>query len=89
MNRDTHLDTAPQWLCAQALPKFLAERDTQKKFPVKIILMSKADVSDAFRNLRVDPDEAHSFCYILGKLVVSYFRLNSRWSGLPGFWDVM
>ena len=29
----------------------------------KRILVSKADVSDAFRNVRVDPDQAHYFFY--------------------------
>ena len=51
--------------------------------------MSKADVSDAFRNVRVDPDKAHKFCYTVGELVVIDFRLTFGWSGLPGFWGVM
>ena len=54
-----------------ALPKFLAELVTLKnKFPAKRILMSKADVSDAFRNVRADSDGAHNFCCIVGELVV-------------------
>ena len=40
--------------------------------------MSKADVSDAFRNVRIGPD-----------LVVIDFRLTFGWSGSPGFWGVM
>ena len=42
--------------------------------------MSKADASDAFRNVRVDPDQAHNFCYIVGDLVID-FRLTFGWSG--------
>ena len=60
-----------------------------KKFPEKIILMSKADVSEDFRNVRVDPDKAHNFCYTVGELVVIDFRLTFGWSGSPGFWGVM
>ena len=90
LNRDTEPDTVPQCLCALALPKFLAELVTlRKKFPEKIILMSKAGVSEPFRNVRVDPDEAHNFCYTLGELVVIDFRFTFGWSGLPGFWGVM
>ena len=44
-----------------AAPVSRRTRDTQKKYPVKKILMSKANVADAFRNVRVDPDEAHNF----------------------------
>ena len=51
LNGNTNPDTVPQCLCAEALPKFLDELVTlRKKFPEKRILMSKADVSDAFRN---------------------------------------
>ena len=51
--------------------------------------MSKEDASDAFRNVRVDPDEAHNFYYIVGDLVVIDFRLTFGWSGSPGYWGVM
>ena len=51
--------------------------------------MSKADVSDAFRNVPVDPDQAHNFWYTVGDLVVINFRLTFGWSGSPGFWGVM
>ena len=51
--------------------------------------MSMADVSDAFRNTRVDPDKAHNFCYTVGELVVIDFRLPVGWSGSLGFWGVI
>ena len=61
LNTDTVPDSVPQCLCAEALPKFLTELLSLRiKFPTKRILMSKADVSDAFRNVRIDPDEATS-----------------------------
>ena len=89
-NRDTDPDTVPQCLCAQALPKFLDELVTlRKKFRGERILMSKADMPDAFRNARVDPDQAHNSCYTVGDLVVIDFRLTFGWSGSPGFWGVM
>ena len=51
--------------------------------------MSKADVSDAYRNVRVDLDKAHNSCYTVGELEVIDFRLMFGWSGSPGFWGVM
>ena len=90
LNKYADPDTVPQCLCALALPKLLNELvSRRKKFPEKRILMSKADVSDAFRNVRVDPGKTHNFCYTVGELVVIDFRLTSGWSGSPGFWGVM
>ena len=90
LNGDTDPDTVPQCLCAHALPKFIDELVAlRKNFPVERILMSKADVAGAFRNVRVDPDRAHNFCYTVGDLVVIDFRLTFGWSGSPGFWGVM
>ena len=61
----------------------------RQKYPAERILMSKADASDAFRNVRVDPDKAHNFCYTAWDLVVIDFTLMFGWSGSPGYWDVM
>ena len=44
---------------------------------------------DAFRNVKVDPDEAHDIRYTVGELVVIVFRPKVGWSGSPGFWWVM
>ena len=51
--------------------------------------MKKADVSDVFLNVPVDPDKAHNFCFTVGELVVFDIRLTFGWSGSPGFWGVM
>ena len=57
-------DTVPKSLCAEALPKFLDELVTlRKNFAEQSMMVSKADVSDAFRNVRVVPDNSHRFCY--------------------------
>ena len=45
---------------AQVLDELLA---LSKKFPVERIMTSKADVADAFRNVRVDPDQTQNICY--------------------------
>ena len=50
--------------------------------------MCKADLFDALRNVRVDPDQAHNFNTV-GDLVVIDLRLTFGWSGPPGFWGVM
>ena len=90
LNRDSDPDTVPRCLCAHALPKVFYELVTpRKKFPVERILMSQADKSDAIRNQRVDPDQAHNFCYTVGDLVVIKFRLTFGWSGSPSVLGVM
>ena len=54
---NTDPDTVPQCLCAHALPRFLDELVTlRNSLQVERILMSEANESDAFRNVRVDPD---------------------------------
>lgn len=74
LNKEEDLDSVHPCLCATALPKFLTEIVSLcQKYPVKCILMSKADVSDAFRNVRVNPDQAHNFWYTVGGLVVIDF----------------
>ena len=90
LNRDTLKDEIPRCLCGKALPKFLAEITSLRvKYPDKRILMSKADVSDAFRNVRVAPDQAQNFCYVLDDVLVADLRLTFGWAGSPGFWGVM
>ena len=63
LKTDADPDTVTQCLCAEALPKFLTKLvSLRRKYPEQRILISKADASDAFGNVRVDPDEAHNFC---------------------------
>ena len=86
----TEPHTVPQCLCAEALHKFPDELVTlRKNCPQKRIPMSKVNVSDAFQNVRVDPDKAHNFCCTIGELVVIDFRLTFGWSGSPGFRGVV
>ena len=86
MNGDTDPDTVPPCLRAVALPKFLSEIvRLRQKYPEKRILMSKAHVSDAFRNVRVDPEQAHNLCYTVGDLVVIDFRHTFGVVGVPRF----
>ena len=69
LNADTDADSVPQCLRAEARPKFISELvSLRQKDPTRRVLMSKADVSDAFRNVRIGPDEAHNFCYTVGEL---------------------
>ena len=44
--------------CLSSLDELVTLRKT---FPVERILMSMADVADAFRIVRVDSDQAHNF----------------------------
>ena len=51
--------------------------------------MSKADVPDAFRNVRIAPDQARKVCYVLGDVLVADLRLTFGWTGSPGFWGLV
>ena len=51
--------------------------------------MSKADVSDASRNIRVDPDKAHNICYTVEELAGIDIRLTFELSRSPGFTGVI
>ena len=71
LNGETDPDIVPQCLCAHALPKFRDELVAlRKKLPVERILISKADVADAFKNVRVAPAQAHNVHSTVGDLVV-------------------
>ena len=61
----------------------------RRKLQVKRELISMSVVADAFRNVRIEPHQAHNSCYTVGDAVVIDFRLTFGWSGSPGFWDVM
>ena len=61
----------------------------RQKQPTERILISKANVSDAFRNVRVDPDQALNFCYTVKDLVAIDFWLTLGWSGSQGYWGFM
>ena len=91
LHRDTLTDEVPRCLCGKALPRFLAEITSLRvKCPDKRILMSKADVSDAFRGIRIAPDQAQNFCCVLGDVLVADLRLTFGRSGMvAGVWGLM
>ena len=51
--------------------------------------MATTVVNDAYRNVRVDPDQAHNFCYAVDDLIAIDFRLTFGWTGSPGNFGVM
>ena len=51
--------------------------------------LAKADVTEAFRNVRVAPDQAQLFCSMVDGVLVADFRLTFGWTGSPGHWGVM
>ena len=58
-NGDRDSNIVPPCLSATALPNVLEELvSLRNTYLTERILMSKADVSDAFRNVRLDPDQA-------------------------------
>ena len=46
-------------------------------------------MSDAFRNVRVAPEHANKFCFVLDELIVAGLRLTFGWAGPPGFWGLL
>ena len=53
------------------------------------LLMATTNVNDAYRNVRIDPNQVHDFCYTVGDLVLIDFRLTFGWTGSPGNFGVM
>ena len=90
LNRDTISEEVPPCLCGEALPALLnVLTDLQIRFPNRRILLAKADVTEAFRNVRVAPDQAQIFCYMVDDILVADFRLTFGWAGSPGHWGVI
>ena len=90
LNADTDTDSVPPSLCAEALPKFLTELiSLRAAYPKLRLLMATTDVNDTYRNVRVDPDQAHNFCYVVDDLIVIDFRLTFGWTGSPGNFGIM
>ena len=78
LNRGTVSEEVPPCLCEDALPALLIVlTDLRIRFPNRRILLTKADVAEAFRNVRVAPDQAQRFCYMVENVLVADFRLTS------------
>lgn len=59
LNSDTVFKEIPRCLCREALPKVLDEiMWLRVKYPSSRILLSKAAVTEAFRNVSVAPEHA-------------------------------
>ena len=77
LNRDTVNEEVPPCLCGEALPALLnVLTDLRIRYPNRRILLAKADVTEAFRNVRVAPDQAQTFCYMVDDVLVADFRLT-------------
>ena len=84
LDAETDVNSVPPSLCAEALPKFLTEPvSLREETPKLCLLMATTDVNDAYRNVRIDTNQAHNFCYTVGVLVVIEFRLTSGLTGSP------
>ena len=88
--RHTQTEDVPKYLCADALPSLWnALTDLQIRFPHLRILLAKADVTDAFRNVRVSPHQGQNFCYVVEDMLATDFRLAFGWAASPGYWGLM
>lgn len=88
LNNDTV--TVPRCLCAEALSKLLIELlRLRVKFLDKIILMSKADATNAFRNVHISPEHAQKCYYVVDDVLVADLRLTFGCAGSPGLGGIM
>ena len=72
-----YTEEVPKCLCGQALPTLLQTlNDLRKRSPQKRTLLAKAAVTDAFRNVRVTPQQAQNFGYMVDDVLVSDFMLT-------------
>lgn len=77
-------------LCGEAIPALLSEiTRLRAKWPAKRILVTKTDVASALRNVRISPDHAHKFCYVIGDVLVADLRLVFGWAAPPGLSGVV
>ena len=90
LNRDTVSKEVPPCLFGEALLALLnVLTDLRIRFPNRRILLAKEDVTGAFRNVRVAPNHAQRFCYMVDDVLVADVRLTFGWAGSPGHWGVM
>ena len=90
LNAETDVSSVSPSLCAEVLPEFLTELASLRAENSKLrLLMATTDVTDAYRNVRIDPNQPHNSCYTVGDLVVIDFRLTFGWTGSPGNFGVM
>ena len=62
LNPETHVNSVPPSLCAEVLPEFLTELVSLRAENPKLrLLMATTDVNDAYRNVRVDPNQPTTF----------------------------
>ena len=90
LNAETDVSSVPPSLYAEALPEVLTElMSLRAANPMLRLLMATTDVNDAYRNVRIDPNQAHNFCYTVVDLVVVDFSRTFGWTGSPGNFGVM
>ena len=81
LNLDTVTEDIFRCLCGEPLPRLLAETLNSES-------VSKVDVSDAFRNVRLAQSMQTRSCYVRDDLIVAGLRLTFDWAGSPGVWGL-
>ena len=80
LNAETDVNSVPPSLCAEALPEFLTELESLRAENPKLrLLMATTDVNDPYRNVRIDPNQAHNVDIRSG--TSSSYTLDSRSGG--------
>jgi hypothetical protein len=89
VNATTDFDDAPPCGCGKVLAALLLRIwQLRQKWPTKRIMISKMDVTAAFRQLRLNTDGV-LIGYVYEDLVIIDLRLQFRWRSSPGWWELV
>lgn len=90
VNHLTEFEKAPRLGLGHVLPDILTRiMYLRQRFgQCAHIVLSKVDVKDAFRQIRVEPAGAPAFGYRVEDTVLVDLRLQFGWRSSPGFWGL-
>jgi hypothetical protein len=89
VNTKTNFDDAPPCGCGTVLLRLLLRIwQLRQQWPTKRMMLSKMDVTAAFRQLRVNTDGV-LFGYIYDDLGIIDLRLQFGWRSSPGWWELI
>lgn len=89
MNAGSNVQDTPPCLCANAFASRLRDIVALRaRFSVNRIPLRKLEFHEAFRDVKINSDHAHSFSYIFDDLIMVAFRLTFSWTHSSGYWGV-
>lgn len=67
----------------------MTSSDGLTRVPLLGVGVSRKLSNNAHRNVRLAPDDARKFCYVIDVVLVADFRQTFGWASSSGFWGVM